>query len=111
MTQCGKVVPADLALMSGTADPSFGGVGWPKLLTSLPRTLTDFGESLLISFCKTSQEINCDIVDMEEGEAEGGGGPLLELSMDTFLTVYRLLPHCLLLLIGISKTYTFACPL
>ena len=43
---------------------------------------------------------------MDEGEAEGGGGPLLELSMDTFLTVYRLLPHCLLLLIGISKTYT-----
>ena len=28
---------------------------------------------------------------MEEGGGEGDGGPLLELSMDTFLTVYRLL--------------------
>ena len=27
---------------------------------------------------------------MEEANAEGEGGPLLELSMDTFLTVYRL---------------------
>ena len=27
---------------------------------------------------------------MEEGGGEGEGGPLLELSMDTFLTVYRL---------------------
>ena len=28
---------------------------------------------------------------MEEGgEGDGEGGPLLELSMDTFLTVYRL---------------------
>ena len=28
---------------------------------------------------------------MDEGGGEGDGGPLLELSMDTFLTVYRLL--------------------
>ena len=27
---------------------------------------------------------------MGEANAEGEGGPLLELSMDTFLTVYRL---------------------